>query len=1083
MSPRQPSNSTFFSGGSPKVPRFGSSPASKNRPFTPGSTRDDLAQKRAAEAARQAQSLGRSTLAGSPLAGSGLRPPEEEPRTSFSDDMGRAFDDIGLAASKPLPPSEPPTPAKPHVTPEASNGARRAAADADAPPPGTAMLGARPPAEQKSGERGSGQLPVPPTDAPPTARQVSNPVKDVTTADLDGVPVFFIDGGLEGGLPDEHGVVSIKAQPDTRSVPLSPSHASQRASVQPDETSSTPRDGQQPLGAHQAAFQHSPTAQRSTPIPTFPPGVQGAMGDHTAPEGIYTAQQLSPSAEETHTSREAHDLSASAPAKLADRAERRTFGQPASSDPTSPHSFTSGTTPVAPTSPNAPSAQGDRGGYDPHIYGAAGAMGAAGVAGAAAAMLSSKLQGDVPDTQEIQNHDVHHNEEAGRGEAQNSATTADLAVPDRRNLTAEAPAEAPTIIPASPPYDGVAGTAHDAQSSTARQGPDAPIITPQRSHTAEMAAGMAAGTAGGAASVAIPDATVASYPERPSRPRAMSSVSAVPDDLDPDCLPDLTTAEPPISPPPREMAASPASVPDDYDACVPPQHLQHTNSMDHVPRTPEAGARRDDATDGHGHESTRDQVAPEHDDTPVAVNMEQMRDEPASHSFPEGTETAAQHSAPALAGGLAGAGLALGTGSSQMPEERSMSAASMVAIKDGRTGVPGAVRTSNLVCEPAPKTGETFMTGASATPSEVSLVGDTRRGHEAAESTASITAIRGGNEGAPPSPPGKSPLSASRTMDDMLDEAEPARLAGAGGAGALVAAGAVARDTPEDRRHGDSAEALRASQLHSTEAHGTQHVEPRSEHREAREIHSPTPRVDDWHTATTSTPANEVSATEADNRLVGEATPAPGDYMAAGSGETSATTPHAPGAFPVDPPSVPAEPVTHDAAPLHTETHADSLRERVHQEEATETPVAESSTMAAQPATATTFSMETPTPLGSGAAVAGGAAAAGAAAGGVAFAAGKAGASTDTNTNTAAAVRTNGTEAARATERRQVPAESSSKPAAGAGHSRTNSKSSAGSLRKVGFMSKLKGEFKVLSGKLKHDDKMVAEGVRMKQGQ
>ena len=48
------------------------------------------------------------------------------------------------------------------------------------------------------------------------------------------------------------------------------------------------------------------------------------------------------------------------------------------------------------------------------------------------------------------------------------------------------------------------------------------------------------------------------------------------------------------------------------------------------------------------------------------------------------------------------------------------------------------------------------------------------------------------------------------------------------------------------------------------------------------------------------------------------------------------------------------------------------------------------------------------------------------------------------------------------------------------GHKRTGSDASG--KKKVGFMSKLKGEMKVISGKLGHDDNKVAEGEKLKHG-
>lgn len=60
---------------------------------------------------------------------------------------------------------------------------------------------------------------------------------------------------------------------------------------------------------------------------------------------------------------------------------------------------------------------------------------------------------------------------------------------------------------------------------------------------------------------------------------------------------------------------------------------------------------------------------------------------------------------------------------------------------------------------------------------------------------------------------------------------------------------------------------------------------------------------------------------------------------------------------------------------------------------------------------------------------------------------------------------------------------SSAPPTTAKGHSRTASSSSSARRRKVGLLSKLKGEMKVLSGKISHDDKKVAEGERLRSGE
>lgn len=54
-------------------------------------------------------------------------------------------------------------------------------------------------------------------------------------------------------------------------------------------------------------------------------------------------------------------------------------------------------------------------------------------------------------------------------------------------------------------------------------------------------------------------------------------------------------------------------------------------------------------------------------------------------------------------------------------------------------------------------------------------------------------------------------------------------------------------------------------------------------------------------------------------------------------------------------------------------------------------------------------------------------------------------------------------------------------PTSGKGHNRTGSTDSSGK-KKVGFMSKLKGEIKVIGGKIQHDEKKIAEGEKLKHG-
>ncbi|BEJ13187.1 hypothetical protein CspHIS471_0303610 [Cutaneotrichosporon sp. HIS471] len=1142
MSPQPPTTSTFFSGGSPKAPRFGASPSSKRRPFTPGSTRDDLAQKRAAEAARQQASLTNSPPSRSLGASSALGLTEEEPRTSFSDDMGRALNSIGMVA-------EPPPPSIPVASPketEASNDLPTAEAEADGIPRPVAAL----PTPKETETVAPQNERLAPPNRPGAVRQVSNPVKDVKTAEFDGVPVFFLDSAMESGMLG-HSVVSIPASPKKRSLSLANTPGpSQRASAVPGgPLTDTPEASQcsSEMPDSQAASQ--PPAQPARNQFTSAPDATSQPEHETFGTEGYTPQELSsPLGLEEHPLHQPEDGTWHDSERLADREQRRTFGQPSDDAAWASSDMARAVSPGVGGTPEIASkrvADASTGVADKALY-AAGAVGVGAVGAMGAAALSGKE--DEPVMPAVSRDAPAHSDK------QDGHTPAEGAEEDTQTLTLTFPpsqmtqisqdpgAPAAAINPVQPAGQDDTPTIPDADALTTAK-TNSPIAPAAVAGAAVgTAAGVAAGTAAASAS-AFPDTT--RTPDRPGRQRAMSSVSAVPDDLDQDCLPDLNEemdGMEPTSPQPRDLAASPAAVPDGYDSARPAQHTSSLASipvysgtqpkenavyspsgppgLDTVPAPvvyspgaakslesspivyspgtiPAADTSLGDTSKSEPHAPTdrglvtapvvyspgtdspreKELATPAWNEqafSPSAAEAEELQ--PA---FSEDSEGANHLGMAGMAGvaGVVGAGALAGAAAlgapSQMPEERSMSAASVVAIKDGRTGVPGAVRTLNLVCEPAPKTGETFMTNLSATPSENSLGGETRRGNEAALSTASIIAIKGGNEGAPPSPPGRSPLAASRTANEVLDEAErkhPTPLSGtaAGAAAGAVGAGLVlasnARDTTQER--GDRADDLRG-------------------HTSTSEIRSATPRDEgDFHTAATSTPAAEsfVTGTEGTS-TAGETTPiAPGDYLSAGR----AATPHAPGAFPVDPP----EPVRIVATPP------------VGPPESVEEPDKEAETLLDKPEQDATATAEAPdsaskapasadlSPASGTSATAAAGAAAGVLAAGAGAAASKAGSSTTSTIQTSRAqkpVRTI------SIERKPVPkvtAEISGgpsrpapRPKPSAGHSRTGSKSSAGSGRKVGFMTKLKGEFKVLSGKLKKDEKMVAEGERMKHGQ
>ncbi|GMK58167.1 hypothetical protein CspeluHIS016_0501990 [Cutaneotrichosporon spelunceum] len=1063
MSPNPPSSSTFFAGGSPKVPRFGSSSSSKRRPFTPDSTRDDLALKRATETARQQSSISKNPLTISLSTSSGLDTAAEDHRTSFSDDMGRALDSIGMAKTPPPPPM-PATSFKERVPAEESNGT----AAEDPLTPGAATL-----APPKDTER------LAPANSSTAVRQTSNPVKDVKTADFEGVPVFFLDSAMESGILEHH-VVSITASPDKRTQPLVYSPGSIQGSSAVPQTTSSVRFSQLPIS--------QPRTPESAPeVAKSQPDCQSAAvgtdpQELTSPLGLEeNAPQQSSQSGIVHGSAD----------RLADRVQRRTFGQ-SSDDRTWTSSDTAQSAPDAPRADGTPQTA-STGVADKALY-AASAAGVGGVVAAAATVSRKEDELDISHGVPAQSNTTEGHTPAGERSVENAqslnSTPSQNPVPN-----AQGPETGTDASPVTR-SDGQEDALTVPETETAAK-PDDTSAVPTTVTSA--AVGAATGAAVGAA---LPD-SVGAPPE--GRPCTMSSVSAVPDDLDKDCLPELNAEgiAPPLSTPNRDLAASPASVPDGYDTCTQPAQPQHKSSMGSVPVVYSPGTEPNSqvpvppavpspgtepktlesvpvvyspgavpknlssapvvyspgTSPSEQEDSTRNNVDP----TPALENQEFSRTatekEELQPAFFEGSEGASKlgmagvAGAGALGAGAIAAGAALG-GTMGMPEERSMSAASVVAIKDGRTGVPGAVRTSNLVCEPAPKTGETFMTTLSATPSEFSLGGETRRGNEAALSTASIIAIRGGNEGAPPSPPGRSPLAASRTANEMLDQAEreegdrldlhPYPLAGAGvgvGEAGLAAVGR-ARDAPEE--DANAAEDLCASK--STSALGA-----------GAEIRSPTPREDgDLHTSATSTPAGDSFVTGRE----GTTTPlAPGDYM----GAKRAATPQAPGAFPVD---------------LSEQAQDVSGAERVEDQPAheEETAVATSEaepTTAAEPSESAAGAVAEASPSLAGTTVAAGAAT-GVVATGAASAVGVASPS-KVGTSTTTPAKANGNRQIRiSTERKPVSAEISngpsrptpSKPTPGAEHSRIGSKSSGGDGSRVGFLSKLKD---VLSGKRKKD--------------
>lgn len=1027
----------------------------------------------------------------------------DEPRTSFSDDMGKAFDDIGMAASTPLPASVPVTPQKPRPQPS-TNGAHdtsslgkgASALGKDASKPGKDVFTADKEAGPLTSEAGLA-APAAGGSKTPSVRQVSNPVKDVTSADLDGTPVFFIDDGAV--LLDEVAVVGV-------------------AEVGPIDASADSRN--QPLDESQQLTSSAP--HRASQLP---------LSEQTREDSQRASEQSHASSQQLST--EQRELS---PQLSSDPSPRSTFGA---------SGVSSSGYPIG-GFPSTPPLEGsrDRGSFAEHadIYGAAGVAPSAspsGAGGGTAVAAASMLGGTAAATAAAVGLSGKEAEKEATPEVGDSSVGEQDSVGGAQIFTAAHEATPPSFSDRAPPITTEAGE----QTALATQ----PTF-----------------------GAAVPDNSSAL--ERPA--------SAVPDDMDPTCLPEqnmeasreLSSA---ATPEVREQSSPTASaVPDDFDTtCVADpaggasdSHLRHSNSVDSIPRINEAGAAPTSDLDTEGNPAgiVRETDHEEATGSPVlgasghpvelAPTTELLGSARPSLSSDTVDEGGASHGVPAVsfavggaalgaAGGAPAAGmanLAMASPIRTMPEDRSMSAASVTAIKDGRVGIP-KVKTTNLVCEAAPKSGDTFGTndslGAndSPAPSESShLVTDTRHANDPAASTASITAIRGGNEGQPPSPVGRSPLSESRTVDEhefMDTESEPTESrqregvgagAAAGAAGLAAAAGgaALAGSHAHDRRETGRGDALAPTE-HETSSAPVTRTDDRFQDADVdateklasaadTEGQLPTPQrqgtdgsatsaPDDgapFHTATT-TSANEsfISATPGGS----DATPlprsetprAPGDYMSAvnagGHAEERRVDAHSDhGAYvnESEPGSAEAGTLAPTAEAAMPTSHSDANDTRDAGETSSSKVPAAASWSAVTPAAATsstekheaagTLPATEPTSTTPAAAATG----------------------TGAATTSAPAIKgANGADTtAKATEPKPVPKETATKkpgPSAPApsksatsGHTRSDSKSSTGSARrKVGFMSKIKGEMKVISGKLKHDNKMVAEGERMKQGQ
>lgn len=1110
----------------------------------------------------------------------------DEPRTSFSDDIGKAFDDIGLAASKPLPLSTPNTPQKPRPiassTPSATtNGGPHSEASA---------LGksADPPSQTTNG------LAPPPANRAPSVRSVSNTVKDVTTATLDdGTPVFFIDDGAP--LPDESKLFGTPSKShankafhqkdgrheDDRGVESHDSSAQQH-----EQLASGPSE-RAPSGMSGFPTQHGsgrPTGGRKSSFADQADvfGAYGAVGAVAAGgAGVATASALS-GRDTSDRGNEQEHIMDNADSRTGMR-NTQTFGSGEQSSGTETGTFAAGARNDGASSQDAqdlgaskdadpPSSRGpaEHGepvdsvggaerssqlGNNAIIPGAAAA--GAGVLATSAVMANQSTATDTSDTAGL--------------------TPGTTEQPASRDISESTPTSVAVDEPFSSGQSESAPTTVAAEEPLARGPPDSVPGSGHVPHVDHVDDVPGVNQAGAAPSTDLPD------PEGSDPAPFVSETTH-----------EEGTASPVLGPSghPLELAPTTEGSRRASMASAPPSPTSPRFGMVDLAPAGVAGAA------GVAGGAAAGMLA-----TPPRM--------PADRSMSAASVTAIKDGQEGKRGGSVGF-LASPMG---MPTDRSMSAASVTAIKDGREGKMN-VRTSNLVCEAAPKTGDTFGTSRSASPSDSSLaVNDTLRGHDPAASTASIVAIRGGNEGMPPSPPGRSPLSRMsqepepEVMADAKEEqeapvaehestAEPsshtmAGAAGLAGAGLAAAAGGAAlasrdgrpRNEPEQPVEGGNDPASEPSHAedttrpsesrlvdNSTEGaslptesqqvgsavHGGDlpsdqqpvgaSIEPHTagdagtslpsdsdravpptviatdtsatsndvEHQNATDATATTatqtepvdapdateregateiPGADDQYlTASTTTPARESYMSlpqTGDNSYAptttgGSTTPrAPGDFDAAVMAGSQAAEPRA-AASVQDSNDVPGAGVGAADAAEGVSPAGEAAGEApldARDEAAGEAAGVTGATGATGSTPSATADTETPavsttpaeaerdatTAAGEPTSTDGAASAAGA------------GAATSTAGAAATKAPANGSSAAETTTGSRFandkPATSSTGPirTVASKHTRSDSKSSAGSgRRKLGFMSKLKGEIKVISDKLKNDDKKVA---------
>lgn len=394
-------------------------------------------------------------------------------------------------------------------------------------------------------------------------------------------------------------------------------------------------------------------------------------------------------------------------------------------------------------------------------------------------------------------------------------------------------------------------------------------------------------------------------------------------------------------------------------------------------------------------------------------------------SSSRGAASLAAAGAATLGVGAASAGALARTSGTRLGDERADSSASITAIHGGSEGKPvrhsqehngagGAERPDNLhlgeLPPPRPITDDAdYPMGSPDIPgnttSSLGVPGHTKRGFDPAESTASITAIRSGNEGNTPSPSAatagqhlQSPLAQTVTADNISDTTipapssaenavaaqvdgdgpttEPVQEAPAHSANGAIAAGAAGAGVATGA---GAAAAAKTEQRHEVQGAGSPEDAP------------PTPTSGFQTADGGSTPGVASERTAFEPKAEGDAVP----HEAAHDGEATATDSTA---------------AASSAPTKDTSSTADSPK--------TTSPV---------PATSKTNGATDPSPASA------------------------AGASSATR----------GTK----------------------GHQRTVSSTSSARRRKVSLLSKLKGEMKVLSGRMSHDDKKVAEGERLKSGE